>query len=549
MNNGGFMDSSPPSFFNRMPRKWTWERFRAVNAGNGQIALHNRWQNRFAKMAGVKMVRSPRRGATKLPKTWTWERFAVVQPKGCKKRGRGRRGRGRRGRRGRGRIIRRKVTARLKPGCTIALHNKLHGRFMRMNSLLDMDTSAPKAANKMPKSWTWERFTVVKAGNGEVALYSKAQKRFAKMTNTGRMMASPFAAMNKLPRNWKWERFSVVSAGNGQIALFNNVHKRFIRMTNKANMDASSRRAKKRLPAGWTWERFTVVRFACRKVKPGASVRRRRTRRRRGVLPGPKKPKGPKTITCPHGCKGNFAPNVAVRQYLNVGGADFTLKIVFKMKQRKFTAAALVFDGGNQVGLDPLFTRRTNRKGSWRVARQHGRGPVAMRWHCLVITRQQGKVSGFLNGRFIFTRGMREPIKYVDIRPVRNRIWIKDFYFKRGWEANTKCAAGCGVSVGGRNLMQPRESTKHNVQWTTDVVRSNAAGGEDHQLVKLIGSTTEGFLLDGPNWHLPADMGISHSGSSMTTAGDAEKSQDDQHLQNRAPLLRFSRSRNATAAV
>lgn len=545
MNNGGFMDASSPSFVNKLPRGWSWERFTVVNAGNGQIALHNKQQNRFVRMnSAPKMDVSARKTAKKLPKNWAWERFLVVQGGVCKKKGSGRRGR--RGKRGRGRIIRRKVIHRLKPGCTIALHNKLHNRFMRMNSLMDMDTSSLKAANKMPKSWTWERFEVVKAGNGEIALYSKAQKRFVKMTNTGRMMASPYSPPNKLPRNWKWERFSVVKAGNGQVALFNNLHKRFIRMTNTANMDASSRRTMKRLPAGWTWERFTVVRYACRKKNAVSSVRRRRSRRR-GIVPSAVKPKKPKTINCPHGCKGSFAPNVAVRQYLNVGSADFTLKVVFKLKQRLFTAAALVFDGGNQVGLDPLFTRGTGRRGSWKIARQHGRGPVAMQWHCLVLTRQQGKVSGFLNGRFVFTRAMREPIRYVDIRPVRNRIWIKDFYFKRGWEANTRCAAGCGVSVGGKSLLQPRMSQKHDVQWRTDVVRSNAAGGEDHQIVNLIGSSKDGFLLDGPNWQLPVAMAFAQASSSSlsTTTGDAKNVQDDHNLQGRAPLLRLSRSRNA----
>merc|ERR1719428_2214905 len=103
-----------------------------------------------------------------------------------------------------------------------------------MNSLLDMDSSSPMAANRMPGFWTWERFTVVNAGNGQIALHNRVHNRFVKMTQKGRVMASPYRSASKLPRGWAWERFTVVKAGNGQVALFNNAHKRFIRMTNKA---------------------------------------------------------------------------------------------------------------------------------------------------------------------------------------------------------------------------------------------------------------------------------------------------------------------------
>ena len=32
------------------PKEWTWERFTVVDAGNGEIALHNTWHNRFVRM-------------------------------------------------------------------------------------------------------------------------------------------------------------------------------------------------------------------------------------------------------------------------------------------------------------------------------------------------------------------------------------------------------------------------------------------------------------------------------------------------------------------
>ena len=37
---------------------------------------------------------------------------------------------------------------------------------------------------------------------------------------------------------WTWERFTVVDAGNGEIALHNTFHNRFVRM-NQEGMDAS----------------------------------------------------------------------------------------------------------------------------------------------------------------------------------------------------------------------------------------------------------------------------------------------------------------------
>merc|ERR1719379_119936 len=143
----------------------------------------------------------------------------------------------------------------------------------------DMEASAEQAARTMPKGWIWERFKIVNAGNGQIALHSKVHNRFVRMNKNGRMDTSP-GKRSKLPRGWAWERFTVVKAGNGEIALHSKVHNRFVRMNNRADMDAGPRRSVRHLPRGWTWERFTVLQFDRRKRR--GARRKRRSGRGRG---------------------------------------------------------------------------------------------------------------------------------------------------------------------------------------------------------------------------------------------------------------------------
>ncbi len=49
-----------------------------VDAGNGEIALHNEVHNRFVRMNGHKLDTSPVKGAHELPAGWSWERFKAV---------------------------------------------------------------------------------------------------------------------------------------------------------------------------------------------------------------------------------------------------------------------------------------------------------------------------------------------------------------------------------------------------------------------------------------------------------------------------------------
>jgi hypothetical protein len=374
-----------------------------------------------------------------------------------------------------------------------------------MNSKANTGASARRLSWKIPRTWTWEWFTVVNAGNGQIALHSKVHNRFVRMNNRGGVDGSSASFANTLSRKWTWERFTVVKAGNGQIALHNKAHNRFIRMNNKANVDSSPKRSRKYLPKSWTRERFTIV-------QRGRCKRKRKIPRRKKI------PRRRKIRRCPRGCRANEEPKVGLRQYLNVGKGDFTLRLSFKLKKRSFTSAALVFSGGNRVGLDPLFTGKSrgtsfSRGGTWRATRQYGMGPAPMKWHCFVIRRKLGRVSGFLNGVYKFTRPFKDSVTHVDIAPVRNTLWTKDFYFHRGWEPSLKCKNDCGVKVGGTSLLQTiaRAYSGHtssalaglhakspgppDLRWTADVVSLLPDGRESHRVVNLLGSSEEGFMI------------------------------------------------------
>merc|ERR1719420_744834 len=192
------------------------------------------------------------------------------------------------------------------------------------------------------------------------------------------MDGSSASFANTLPRKWAWERFTVIKAGNGEIALHNKAHNRFVRMGSNRGVIASPVLSRKFLPRSSTGERFRIVqRGRCK---------RKRKRRRVPKKPTPPRVIGRKVRRCPRGCRADDHPKRALRHYLDVGKGDFTLRLSFKLKKREYTSAAVVFSGGNRVGLDPMFTGRSGPgRGSWAAVRQYGRGPSPMRWHCLVL--------------------------------------------------------------------------------------------------------------------------------------------------------------------
>lgn len=336
---------------------------------------------------------------------------------------------------------------------------------------------------------------MVNAGNGQIALHSRSHNRFARMNSRGAMVGSPSQFAHKLSRKWTWERFTVVSAGNGEIALHNKVHNRFVRMTRNAKIGVSPRKPAQFLPKSWTWERFRIVQSGRCKIRKRKVPKRKKVRRRRRRIHR-------KRRSCPRGCRAaRKDPTVNLRQFIKAGKGDFTVKLIFKLKRRSFTSAAIVFSGGNRVGLDPLYTSRSaGGWGSWRARRQYGRGPRPMLWHCLVLRRKMGKVSGFLNGRFIFSRPMTDTVSFVDLAAVRNVMWVKDFVLKRGWHAGLSCRPGCGLKLGGllqtstRNA-QGLPAPVGSLLWRVNLLSTDSEGKERHHAVKLIGSSREGFLL------------------------------------------------------
>ena len=67
--------------------------------------------------------------------------------------------------------------------------------------------------------------------------------------------------------HWTWPRWRIADAGDGEIGLYNERHGRFLRM-NGANMDTSSHRNEFDMPSRsvWGWERFRVVVTRCHTV-------------------------------------------------------------------------------------------------------------------------------------------------------------------------------------------------------------------------------------------------------------------------------------------
>ena len=214
---------------------WPWARFRVVDAGNGEIALHSPKHNRFVRMNDKKdMDASDHQNYQDLPSAshWPWERF-------------------------------RPVMTMLPVGSFIALHSTVHNRFVRMTNEWHLDASSEQSWKSLPSDWTWERFRVVDAGNGEIALHSPKHNCFVQMDDKKDIKRSGGINYQDLPSasHWPWARFRVVDAGNGEIALHSPKHNRFVRMNDKKDMDASDHQNYQDLPSAshWPWERFRPV--------------------------------------------------------------------------------------------------------------------------------------------------------------------------------------------------------------------------------------------------------------------------------------------------
>eukprot|EP00439_Symbiodinium_sp_Y106_P022811 s2616_g2.t2 len=167
-------------------------------------------------------------------------------------------------------IIKRVPPPMIKPGYQIALKNKLHRRYVRMSPTgVDANTQ-DSDTNQDADDLTWERFTVVDAGNGLIALHCTAYNRFLRMTDS-KVDASPVRAISDLTADWLWERFRVVELANNQIALHSPAHNRFLSVSHEGFVSRSEQTAWNQLPANWQWERLSVVQLNS-SLQPGNMV-------------------------------------------------------------------------------------------------------------------------------------------------------------------------------------------------------------------------------------------------------------------------------------
>jgi hypothetical protein len=236
------MDTCCKRNAHQLPPNWGWERFTPVLLPGGVVAFHSSRNNRFMRMNGNKrMDASGTRGANAIPPGWTWERFKILDlglPK--------------------------QDSLRALRGHWIALHCEKHNRYVRMNNKGRMDVSPYYKYGSIPSDWEWERFMVVYAGHGQYAFHNRKHNRFIRLNNQKdqhkAMDASGKRPANRLPGGWTWERFKIVDAGDGQVAFYNKKNNRFMRMDGKhKHMDGSGKKNSPKLPNGWTWEKFRIL--------------------------------------------------------------------------------------------------------------------------------------------------------------------------------------------------------------------------------------------------------------------------------------------------
>ncbi|CAE7782503.1 hypothetical protein AK812_SmicGene10720 [Symbiodinium microadriaticum] len=229
------VDASPVRAISDLTADWIWERFHVVELANNQIALHSPAHNRFLSVSDGFVSRSEQTAWNQLPANWQWEHLSVVPLKSS-----------------------------LEPGSIVALHNAQSRRFLNMNEQPDMGCSS-RADARLPDSWTWERLTVVDAGNGTIALHSGSMNRFVKMSGSD-MTGSPLQDASPFPSSFTNEIFSVryfPNSGGEEVALHNAKHNRFVRMRENGGclVDTSAQTNLQDLPLDDGQLRFKVLKL------------------------------------------------------------------------------------------------------------------------------------------------------------------------------------------------------------------------------------------------------------------------------------------------
>jgi hypothetical protein len=145
-------------------------------------------------------------------------------------------------------------------GRTVALYSPAHGRFVRMNGEYAMDSSAAPGGD-LPADRSWELFTVVDSGDGEVLLHSAAHGRFVYAKADGTAGASAPWPCEAPPADWTGERLRLIDVGGGCWGLYNATLRRFLRLNSAGVVDLSIP-CTPSLPGDWAWERFVVIPIA-----------------------------------------------------------------------------------------------------------------------------------------------------------------------------------------------------------------------------------------------------------------------------------------------
>ena len=295
-NNGfGNLPLVPPN----LPDGWTWERFEVVDAGNGNIALHNIEHNRFLAMdaqgfiragglrdAGepdcdasggehftlvgygdqnvalhnphfqhfVKMDDSAQLitlgplGSDQLQSSNTWEKFVVetesYQKEDCP-------------------YLYFPKGASCKPWLIsqkVSFYNPWHQRCMKMINIdsADLVTTHKQGADDLCDSCDDERFRVVDVGMGMLGLYNEKFRRYVQMTDTQKMRSTHVMAKADLQGGWQWEKFQVVDLV-GTIGLHSGYFNRFVQMDYHIVVQTTAQQWNWNSPPTGPWERFTIT--------------------------------------------------------------------------------------------------------------------------------------------------------------------------------------------------------------------------------------------------------------------------------------------------
>ena len=220
-----------------LPASFTYERFRVVDVGDGEIALHNAQFNRFVRVNSDATMASSTHMTyrTRLPEDWLHERFRVVNG-----------------------------APFLAPGSRVALHSALAERFLA-SAGSNLFASPVSKWNHYPSDWVSEKWTIVDAGKGDIALHSPHRNRFLIMrvsSNSCSMGCSESKGQRQLPATWTGARWRAVYGGNGKIAFYNVAHNRYMKMDAQGNIGcAPTGYGEYNLPTATEWpaERFRIV--------------------------------------------------------------------------------------------------------------------------------------------------------------------------------------------------------------------------------------------------------------------------------------------------